>query len=131
MDAMRGARGRPRENRRVLPAALGPLHRHPWNVVTDRHIPFASLIPGEQERPIRDAIDRVVKSGWFVLGPEVAAFEAAFAEASGAKHAVGVGNGTDAIALTLRALGIGEGDEVITTPLSAAYTALAVLMVGA
>ena len=49
----------------------------------------------------------------------------------GAAHAVGVGTGTDAIALILRALGIGPGDEVITTPLSAAYTALAVMMAGA
>jgi dTDP-4-amino-4,6-dideoxygalactose transaminase len=49
----------------------------------------------------------------------------------GRAHAVGVGNGTDAIALILRALGIGAGDEVITTPLSAAYTALAIMMAGA
>jgi dTDP-3-amino-3,4,6-trideoxy-alpha-D-glucose transaminase len=66
-----------------------------------------------------------------VLGPEVEAFEAEFAAASGATHAVGVGTGTDAIALALRALGIGPGDEVITAPLSAAYTALAVMMAGA
>src|SRR5207245_2191033 len=74
---------------------------------------------------------RVVDRGWFVLGPELEAFEAEFAHASGAAHAVGVGNGTDAIALTLRALGIGAGDEVITTPLSAAFTALGVMMTGA
>jgi dTDP-3-amino-3,4,6-trideoxy-alpha-D-glucose transaminase len=80
---------------------------------------------------VRTAIERVVASGWFVLGPEVAAFEAEFAGASGAAHAIGVGNGTDAIALILKALGIGPGDEVITTPLSAAYTALAVMMTGA
>src|SRR3979409_2295443 len=49
----------------------------------------------------------------------------------GAAHAVGVGNGTDALALILRALDIGPGDEIITTPLSAAYTALAIIMVGA
>jgi dTDP-3-amino-3,4,6-trideoxy-alpha-D-glucose transaminase len=73
----------------------------------------------------------VVASGWFILGPEVAAFENEFAAASGAAHAIGVGNGTDAIALILKALGIGPGDEVITTPLSAAYTALAVVMAGA
>ena len=95
-------------------------------------IPFASLAPRDGEAvAIRAAIDRVVASGWYVLGPEVEAFEAEFAAAVGAPHAVGVGNGTDAIALVLRALGIGPGDEVITTPLSAAYTALAVLMVGA
>jgi dTDP-4-amino-4,6-dideoxygalactose transaminase len=76
-------------------------------------------------------MDRVLDSGWYILGPEVAAFESEFAAASGAAHAIGVGNGTDAIALVLRALGIGAGDEVITTPLSAAYTALAIMMVGA
>jgi dTDP-4-amino-4,6-dideoxygalactose transaminase len=94
-------------------------------------IPFLSLVPGEDAADIRRAIDRVVARGWFVLGPEVEAFEQEFASAAGAGHAVGVGNGTEAIALALRALGIGAGDEVITAPLSAAYTALAVLMVGA
>ena len=49
----------------------------------------------------------MIARGWFVLGPEVEAFEAEFAAASGAPHAVGVGTGTDAIALILRALGIG------------------------
>ena len=94
-------------------------------------VPFLSLVPGDDRTEIRAAIDRVVASGWFVLGPEVEAFEAEFARAMGAAHAVGVGTGTDAIALILRALGIGPGDEVITTPLSAAYTALAIMMTGA
>jgi dTDP-4-amino-4,6-dideoxygalactose transaminase len=80
---------------------------------------------------VRAAIERVVASGWFILGPEVDAFEREFAAASGAAYAVGVGNGTDAIALILRALGIGAGDEVITTPLSAAYSTLAIMMTGA
>jgi dTDP-4-amino-4,6-dideoxygalactose transaminase len=96
-----------------------------------RRIPFMTLAPGEDRAAIHEAIARVVASGWFVLGPEVEAFEREFAIASGAAHAVGVGTGTDAIALILRALGIGEGDEVITTPLSAAYSALAVMMTGA
>ena len=90
-----------------------------------------SLVPGDDAEDVRGAIDRVIARGWFVLGPEVEAFEHEFAAASGAAHAVGVGTGTDAIALTLRALGIGAGDEVITTPLSAAYSALAVMMAGA
>lgn len=94
-------------------------------------IPFMSLAPREDAADIRAAIDRVVGSGWFVLGPEVEGFETEFAAASGAARAVGTGNGTDAIALTLRALGIGPGDEVITAALSAAYSALAVLMAGA
>jgi len=94
-------------------------------------IPFGSPAPREDAAVIRAAIERVVSSGWYVLGPEVAAFEAEFAAAAGAAHAVGVGTGTDAIALILKGLGIGPGDEVITTPLSAAYTALAVMMVGA
>jgi dTDP-3-amino-3,4,6-trideoxy-alpha-D-glucose transaminase len=94
-------------------------------------IPFLSLVPGEDAADVRAAIDRVVARGWFVLGPEVEAFEREFAAASGAAHAVGVGNGTDAIALALRALGVGAGDEVITSPLSAAYTALAIVMAGA
>jgi dTDP-4-amino-4,6-dideoxygalactose transaminase len=99
--------------------------------VTARRIPFTSLVPGEDAAEVRSAIDRVIARGWFVLGPEVEAFEREFAEASGAACAVGVGTGTDAIALVLRALGIGAGDEVITTPLSAAYSALAVMMAGA
>jgi dTDP-4-amino-4,6-dideoxygalactose transaminase len=95
-------------------------------------IPFMSLTPGEDEAPaIRGAIDRVIARGQFVLGPELEAFETEFAAASGAKHAVGVASGTDALALILRALGIGRGDEVITAPLSAAFTALAVMMIGA
>jgi dTDP-3-amino-3,4,6-trideoxy-alpha-D-glucose transaminase len=94
-------------------------------------IPFVSLSPSEDAAAVRSAIDRVVASGRFVLGPEVDAFETEFAAACGAPYAVGVGTGTDAIALTLRALDVGPGDEVITTPLSAAYTALAVMMTGA
>lgn len=94
-------------------------------------VPFGALAPREDASAIRTAVERVVNSGWYVLGPEVAAFETEFAELCGAAHSVGVGTGTDAIALILRALGIGAGDEVITTPLSAAYTALAVMMVGA
>ena len=95
-------------------------------------IRFMSLTPRDSDADaVRAAIDRVVARGWFVLGPEVEAFEAEFAAASGAAHAVGVGTGTDAIALVLRALGVGAGDEVITSPLSAAYSALAIMMCGA
>jgi dTDP-3-amino-3,4,6-trideoxy-alpha-D-glucose transaminase len=94
-------------------------------------IRFLALTPGEDAADIRAAVERVIARGWFVLGPEVDAFEQEFAEASGAAHAVGVGTGTDAIALSLMALGIGAGDEVITSPLSAVYSALAIMMTGA
>ncbi len=99
--------------------------------MTATRIPFLSLKPGEDATAVDEAIRRVVDRGWFVLGPEVEAFERAFADASGAACSVGVGTGTDALVLILKALGIGRGDEVITTPVSAAYTALAVMAVGA
>lgn len=94
-------------------------------------IPFLQLTPGEDADAIREAMTRVVRRGWFVLGPELKAFEQEFATATGSTFAVGVGTGTDALAIALRALGIGAGDEVITSPLSAAYTALAIMMTGA
>jgi dTDP-4-amino-4,6-dideoxygalactose transaminase len=98
--------------------------------VTLASIPFIDLRPGEDDAAVRAAIERVVASGWFILGPEVEAFEAEFATASGAAHAVGVGNGTDAIAMLLRAVGVERGDEVIVPALTAGYTALAVLLAG-
>jgi dTDP-4-amino-4,6-dideoxygalactose transaminase len=94
-------------------------------------IPFLQLTPGEDLPAIETAIGRVIARGWFVLGPELESFERAFADACQAPFAVGVGTGTDALSLGLRALGIGPGDEVITTPLSAAYSALAIVMAGA
>jgi dTDP-3-amino-3,4,6-trideoxy-alpha-D-glucose transaminase len=99
--------------------------------VTPITVPFLDLRPGEDAADVRAAVDRVIDSGWFVLGPEVEAFEAEFAAASGARYAVGVGSGTDAIALLLRAAGIGAGDEVIVPAFTAAFTALAVTAVGA
>jgi len=99
--------------------------------MTTPRVPFMRLVPGDDRQAIDAAIRRVVERGWYVLGPEVDAFEQAFAGACGAAHAIGVGTGTDAIAIILRGLGIGAGDEVITTPVSAAYTALACMMVGA
>ena len=94
-------------------------------------IPFLRLTPGEDADAVNEAIGRVVTRGWFILGPELEAFEQEFGRACQATHSVGVGNGTDALAIGLRALGIGAGSEVITSPLSAAYTALAILAVGA
>ncbi len=94
-------------------------------------IKFLHLSPGEDADAIQAAMARVLARGWFVLGPELESFEREFASASGVGRAVGVGNGTDALAIALRAMGIGHGDEVITSPLSAAYSALAIMMAGA
>jgi dTDP-4-amino-4,6-dideoxygalactose transaminase len=80
---------------------------------------------------IDQAIERVLRRGWFVLGEEGEAFEAEWAAYCGVAHAVGVGNGTDAIHLALRAAGVGPGDEVIIPALTATFTALAVSLAGA
>ena len=77
------------------------------------------------------AVERVLRSGWFILGKEVKDFESSWAARCGAKHAVGVGNGMDAIEIGLRTLGIGRGDEVITTPMTAFATVLAIIRAGA
>lgn len=83
------------------------------------------------KKPIQQAIQRVLDSGIYVLGKEVSSFEQEFAQYSGLKYAIGVGNGTDALFISLKALGIGSGDEVITTPMTAAYSAFAVMYAGA
>jgi dTDP-4-amino-4,6-dideoxygalactose transaminase len=80
---------------------------------------------------IDEAVARVLDSGWFILGPEGQALERELAAALGARDAVAVGNGTDALFLALVALGVGPGDEVVTSAISAAFTALAVLQAGA
>lgn len=84
-----------------------------------------------QRAEIDAAIARVLDSGWFILGPENEAFERALAQALGANDAVAVANGTEALQLALMALGVGPGDEVVTSPMSATFTALAVMAVGA
>lgn len=77
------------------------------------------------------AIHRVLESGWYVLGKEVQEFERRWADLCGVAHAVGVGNGMDAIEIALRSLSIGSGDEVITTPMTAFATILAIIRAGA
>lgn len=78
-----------------------------------------------------DAIDRVGRSGWFILGTEVANFERELAAEHGVAHCVGCASGLDAIEIGLRAAGIGPGHEVLTTPMTAFATVLAILRAGA
>lgn len=87
--------------------------------------------PAELREAMLDAVRRVLDSGWYVLGKEVVAFENQWATACGVAHGVGVGNGMDAIEISLRALDIGPGDEVVTTPMTAFATVLAILRAGA
>ena len=77
------------------------------------------------------AVQRVLESGWYILGREVEAFETAFAQWCGTGHAIGVANGTDAIIVALRALGIGPGDAVFTVSHTAVATVAAIELVGA
>lgn len=77
------------------------------------------------------AVERVGCSGWLVLGEEVSAFEEELAAWWGVEHAVGVASGLDALEIGLRCVGVGPGDRVLTTPLTAFATTLAVLRAGA
>ena len=96
-------------------------------------VPFLDLKAGylELESEIQDAVNRVLSSGWYVLGPEVEAFEDEFSEYCGANYCVGVGNGLDALILALRAMDVGEGDEVIVPSNTYIATWLAVSHCGA
>ena len=80
---------------------------------------------------VRRAIDRVLESSQYVLGPEVAAFEEEFAACCRVEHAIGVNSGTSALHLALLAAGVGPGDEVITVPFTFIATAAAVAYTGA
>lgn len=96
-------------------------------------VPFQDLpLQIRELRPELDAaLDAVLRHGQFILGPEVTAFEQAWASFCGARHAIGVGSGTDALQLVLRALGIGPGHEVITVANTFIASAEAVSYTGA
>jgi dTDP-4-amino-4,6-dideoxygalactose transaminase len=101
--------------------------------VSTSQIPQAS--PGRDYRRNQTEIDaavrRVLDSGWYILGPEVSAFEAEFASYLGVREAIGVASGTDAVELALRGLGIGPGDAVYTVSHTAVATVAAIERCGA
>lgn len=96
-------------------------------------IPFVSFLPMEKELfdDLQNAFQRVLSNSWYIGGMEDANFEKIFADYCGTKYCVGVGNGLDALYLSLKALGIGRGDEVIVPSNTYIATALAVSYVGA
>jgi dTDP-4-amino-4,6-dideoxygalactose transaminase len=96
-------------------------------------IPMVNLV--SQYQSIRKEIDRVVKevieSGWFIMGPNVQAFEEEMAAYCNTKHGVVCNSGTDALQMALMAIGVGPGDEVITTPFTFVATAEVIALLGA
>lgn len=96
-------------------------------------VPFLDLrrLHEEIREPLDAAVQRVIDSGWFILGPELEAFESEFAAYCGVKHCVGVGNGLEALQLLLRAYDIGSGDEVIVPANTFVATWFAVTNCGA
>jgi dTDP-4-amino-4,6-dideoxygalactose transaminase len=94
-----------------------------FNDLTRIHVPLQGLF--------HEKLDKVIQESSYVLGSEVSEFETELAKLEGVTHAVGVSNGTAAIELSLRALGIGVGDEVLTTSFTFVATTFAILEVGA
>ena len=96
-------------------------------------VPYINLALQHQliKQELLDAAEKVLTSGQFILGDEVKRFEESFAKIAGTKYAVGVDNGTDALVLSMKALGIGKGDEVITAPNSFLASASSIALVGA
>jgi dTDP-3-amino-3,4,6-trideoxy-alpha-D-glucose transaminase len=91
---------------------------------------FASSLEPYHDR-LAEAIERVARSGRYILGPEVEAFEREFADYLGVKNCIGVANGTDAVTIALRALGVGPGDEVVMPSFTFYATAEATIVAGA
>lgn len=117
------------------------------NQISECSLDHASLIPenyrpimilmndfqaqwAELQKPFQETFQKVGSSGWYILGQEVKNFETSLAKAWPVQHAVGVANGLDALEIALRVTGISPGDKVLTTPLSAFATTLAILRAG-
>jgi len=96
-------------------------------------VPFGNLAREYQELKLEidTAINSVLTNGWFILGKKLEEFESAFAQYCGVKYCVGVASGTEAIFLALKAIGVGDGDEIITVAHTAVPTVSAISMTGA
>ncbi len=103
------------ENKKLALKSINDLHRHTQPIQTQ----------------LNAAVTRVLQSGWFVLGPEVTAFEQEFAAYCGTTHCVSLANGTDALELALRALDIGPGKTVLTVANAGMYSSVGILATGA
>jgi len=99
----------------------------------DLKIPYVDFVRQHEfiRKDLHKALDRILDTGQFILGDEVENFENEFASYIGTKYAIGVGSGTDALYLSMKALGIGEGDEVITAPNSYLASASSIALLGA
>lgn len=103
------------------------------SMAEDRPVPFIDLVPqfNAMSSEIMSVVERVFAEQRFILGDEVAELEKEIAKYCDARHAIGCNSGTDALIIALQALGIGEGDEVITTPFSFFATASSIVRAGA
>ena len=103
------------------------------NTSLRQKIPYVNLALQNQQikEQLLQAVEEVIDSGWYILGPQVEAFENEFAAYCRTKYAVGVDNGTNALSLVMRSLGIGPGDEVITAANSFLASASSIALVGA
>lgn len=99
----------------------------------NQEVPINNLKIHNQQlsEEFKTVIERVMASGWYILGPEVEAFESEFASFCNVRHAVGVANGTDALELALRALDVGREDKVITVANAGGYSSTAIQAIGA
>ena len=119
------------ENARDLPGPTSPASGRQRRLATP--IPLFDLAAQHRalERPIREAVSRILETGGFILGEEVEAFEREYSSFIGVKHAVGVGSGLDALVLAMKALGIGKGDEVMLPASTFIGTPMGVMAAGA
>lgn len=96
-------------------------------------VPFNDLLRHSvaHQEAVSDCLERVARSGWYILGPEVDAFEKEFAHYLGVAHTIGLNSGTDALELALKALGLGAGDRVIAVANAGPYSSCAIRQIGA